>query len=51
MTTAALAGLLDTVLPAVMDQFPDFAYAIPVHGVQSILDTLEQYRLLQVLVD
>lgn len=47
----SLAGLLDTVLPAVMDQFPDFAYAIPVHGVQSILDTLEQYRLLQVLVD
>ncbi len=47
----SLAGLLETVLPAVMDQFPDFAYAIPVHGVQSILDTLEEYRLLQVLVD
>ena len=50
LTDDTLAELVDTVFPAVMEQVPDFVYAIPIHSVQSILDTLEKYRLLQVLI-
>ena len=31
-----------------METLPDFVYAIPTHSVQSILDTLEKYGLLQI---
>ena len=50
LTDDTLAELVETVFPAVMDKVPDFVYAIPIHSVQSILDTLEKYRLLQVLI-
>lgn len=50
LTDDTLAELVQTVFPAVMDKVPDFVYAIPTHSVQSILDTLEKYRLLQVLI-
>ena len=50
LTDDSLAELVETVFPAVMDKVPDFVYAIPIHSVQSILDTLEKYRLLQVLI-
>lgn len=51
LTDDTLAELVETVFPAVMDKAPDFVYAIPTHSVQSILDTLEKYRLLQVLLN
>ena len=51
LTDDTLAELVETVFPAVMDKAPDFIYAIPTHSVQSILDTLEKYRLLQVLMN
>jgi len=51
LTDDTLAELVETVFPAVMDKAPDFVYAIPIHSVQSIMDTLEKYRLLQVLMN
>ncbi len=44
----SLTLLLGGVVPALMEEMPDFLYEIPTHGVQSILDTLEQYGLLQI---
>ncbi len=43
----SLNELLDTMVPAMTEHIPDFIYAMPTHGVQSVLDTLEQYGLLQ----
>ena len=44
----SLTLLLGGVVPAMMEELPDFVYEMPTHGIQSILDTLEQYGLLQI---
>ena len=44
----ALTLLLGGVVPAMTERLPDFVYEMPTHGIQSILDTLEQYGLLQI---
>ena len=50
LSDQSLTDLLKGVLPAMMEEIPDFIYAIPTHGIQSVLDTLEQYGLLQTLL-
>ena len=42
-----LNDLIVDMLPATMEIIPDFIYEMPTHGVQSVLDTLDQYGLLQ----
>ena len=44
----SLTLLLGGVVPAMTERLPDFVYEMPTHGIQSILDTLEQYGLLQI---
>ena len=44
----SLTLLLGGVVPAMTEGLPDFVYEMPTHGIQSILDTLEQYGLLQI---
>lgn len=48
LSDQSLTLLLGGVVPAMMEELPDFLYAMPTHGIQSILDTLEQYGLLQI---
>ena len=48
LSDQSLTALMEGVLPGLMEEVPDFVYAMPTRGVQSILDTLEQYGLLQV---
>ena len=48
LSDQTLTSLMAGVVPNLMEQLPDFLYAMPTHGIQSILDTLEQYGLLQI---
>ena len=48
LSDQSLTLLLGGVVPAMTATLPDFLYAMPTHGIQSILDTLEQYGLLQI---
>ena len=48
LTDETLGELQTTMVPAMMETLPDFVYAIPTHSIQSILDTLEKYGLLQI---
>ena len=48
LSDQSLTLLLGGVVPAMTAVLPDFLYAMPTHGIQSILDTLEQYGLLQI---
>ena len=50
LTDQTLGELRAEMVPAMMEILPDFVYEIPAHGVQSLLDTLEQYGLLQVAI-
>ena len=48
LTDQTLGELRSSMVPALTELLPDFMYAIPTRGVQSILDTLESYGLLQI---
>ena len=48
LSDQSLTALMEGVLPGLMEEIPDFVYAMPTRGIQSILDTLEQYGLLQI---
>ena len=48
LSDQSLADLMEDVVPALTEGIPDFFYALPTRGVQSLLDTLEKYGLLQV---
>ena len=48
LSDQTLTSLMGGVVPNLLEQLPDFLYAMPTHGIQSILDTLEQYGLLQI---
>ena len=50
LSDQSLAELVTSVMPALTEQIPDLLYALPTRGVQSLLDTLEDYGLLQTLL-
>ena len=50
LSDQSLADLVKSVMPALTEKVPDLLYALPTRGVQSLLDTLEKYGLLQTLL-
>ena len=50
LSDQSLADLVTSVMPALTEKIPDLLYALPARGVQSLLDTLEDYGLLQTLL-
>ena len=50
LSDQSLADLVKSVMPALTEKVPDLLYALPTRGVQSLLDTMEKYGLLQTLL-
>lgn len=50
LSDQSLTELVTSVMPALTEKIPDLLYALPTRGVQSLLDTLEDYGLLQTLL-
>ena len=50
LSDQSLTELVTSVMPALTEKVPDLLYALPTRGVQSLLDTLEDYGLLQTLL-
>ena len=50
LSDQSLAKLVTSVMPAITEKIPDLLYALPTRGIQSLLDSLEDYGLLQTLL-
>ena len=50
LSDQSLAELVTSVMPSLTEKIPDLLYVLPTRGVQSLMDTLEKYGLLQTLL-